>query len=52
MYQWVSSDMVWARFAVEYGYVRTGYFQRIQRGTVGTDVGENHQVLFAGFFYF
>jgi hypothetical protein len=40
------------KFAVEYGYARTGYFQRVQRGTVGTDVGENHQVLFAGFFYF
>jgi hypothetical protein len=40
------------KFAVEYGYVRTGYFQRIQRGTVGTDVGENHEVLFVGFFLF
>jgi hypothetical protein len=40
------------KFAVEYGYARTGYFQRIQRGTVGTDVGENHEVLFVGFFFF
>ena len=40
------------KFAVEYGYARTGYFQRIQRNTVGSDVGENHEVLFVGFFFF
>jgi len=40
------------KFGVEYAYARTGYFQRIQRGTVGTDVGQNHRVLFVGFFFF
>jgi hypothetical protein len=40
------------KFGVEYGYARTGYFQYIQRGSVKSDYGDNHEVLFVGFFFF
>jgi hypothetical protein len=40
------------KFGVEYGYARTGYFQRVLQGTQSTDVGENQQLLFVGFFLF
>jgi hypothetical protein len=40
------------KFGLEYGYARTGFFQSVLRGNWRTDVGENHQVLFVGFFFF
>jgi len=40
------------KFGLEYTYVRTQYFQKVRVGSVGTDVGENHRVMFCGFFFF
>jgi len=40
------------KFGVEYAYARTGYFQKVLTTTQDNDVGENHRVLFVGFFFF
>ena len=44
------------KFGVEYTYVRTDYFQKRTNGLVGasasSDVGENHRLMFGGFFFF
>jgi hypothetical protein len=40
------------KFGVEYAYARTGYFQKVLVTTQNNDVGENHRVLFVGFFFF
>lgn len=47
------------KFGLEYTYVRTDYFQRTgpvtgaaPAGRTVTDYGENHRVMFAGFFFF
>ena len=40
------------KFGLEYTYARTGYFQKVLVTTQDNDVGENHRVLFVGFFFF
>jgi hypothetical protein len=40
------------KFGVEYAYARTGYFQKVLVTTQDNNVGENHRVLFVGFFFF
>jgi hypothetical protein len=44
------------KFGVEYTYVRTDYFQKRTNGLGGasasSDVGENHRLMFGGFFFF
>ncbi len=40
------------KFGLEYTYVRSDYFQYKTVGDWRTDYGENHRVMFAGFYYF
>lgn len=40
------------KFGLQYSYVRTDWFQRTTVQTRTSDTGENHRVMFAGFFYF
>jgi hypothetical protein len=40
------------KFGLEYTYVRTDYFQKTTVTTQVSDQGENHRVMFAGFFFF
>jgi hypothetical protein len=47
------------KFGLEYTYVKTGYFQNQGRSATGgagefnpTHIGENHRVMFCGFFFF
>jgi hypothetical protein len=40
------------KFGVEYTYVKTDYFQSVNVGSKATRTGENHRVMFCGFFFF
>jgi hypothetical protein len=40
------------KFGLEYTYARTGYFQKVLTTTQADDVGENHRLLFVGFYFF
>jgi hypothetical protein len=48
------------KFGLEYTYVRTDYFQKVGRNDLDpknpvfspTNIGENHRVMFCGFFFF
>jgi hypothetical protein len=40
------------KFGLEYTYVRTDYFQKKKVGSDNCDLGEDHRVMFAGFFFF
>jgi hypothetical protein len=43
------------KFGLEYTYVRTAYFQKVRTPALGgtsEDLGENHRVMFAGYYFF
>ena len=40
------------KFGLAYVYLKTTYFQRATKGSQVDDVGENHRIQFAGWFYF
>jgi len=40
------------KFGLEYTYARSDYFQKVLTGSQKTDIGENHRLLFVGFFFF
>ena len=40
------------KFGLEYTYVRTDYFQKVTTGSNISDKGENHRMMFCGFFFF
>jgi hypothetical protein len=40
------------KFGLEYTYARTDYFQKVQAGNNTSDFGEDHRLLFVGFFFF
>jgi hypothetical protein len=40
------------KFGLEYTYYRTDYFQNTTAGTWTTNLGEDHRVMFCGFFFF
>lgn len=40
------------KFGLEYTYVRTDYFQKRTTNSQISDYGENHRMMFCGFFYF
>jgi hypothetical protein len=40
------------KFGLEYTYYRTDYFQKTTVQSYTTDYGENHRVMFCGFFFF
>lgn len=40
------------KFGLEYVYSRTDYFQRTTVQTTNTSIGEDHRMMFTGFFYF
>jgi hypothetical protein len=40
------------KFGLEYAYARTDYFQKVQAGSNTSDFGQDHRVLFVGFFFF
>jgi len=40
------------KFGLEYTYARTDYFQKVQAASRISDFGEDHRLLFVGFFFF